>query len=266
MILSVNGIQFSYPSRPVLQGVSFQMERGQILAVLGVNGAGKSTILKCLNKILRPGAGSVVLNGKDLLQMKRAEVAKHLGYVPQKYGEESLTVFDTVLLGRKPYIKWAAAESDFQVVEKVLKRMHLEEFAMRPVNELSGGEMQKVVIARALAQEPEILLLDEPISNLDLKNQLEVMGLIIHTVKGQGLSAVLSIHDLTLALRFADFFLFLKNGRVHTFGDRSAVTPEVIYEMYGVQVILQEVQGFPVMITLDGVKQSRERSKEGTCL
>ena len=137
---------------------------------------------------------------------------------PQKNGESSLTVFDSVLLGRKPYIRWAAAESDFQVVERILRLMHLEEFAMRPVNELSGGEAQKVVIARALAQEPEILLLDEPISNLDLKNQLEVMDLIVRTVKDRGLSAILSIHDLNLALRFADFFLFLKNGRVHTFG------------------------------------------------
>lgn len=259
MILSVAEVQFSYPSRPVLRGVNFQLERSQILGVLGVNGAGKSTLLKCLNKILRPRKGCVLLDGKDLLQMKGEEVAKRLGYVPQKYAEESLTVFDTVLLGRKPYIRWAAAESDFQVVEKVLKLMHLEEFALRPVNELSGGETQKVVIARALAQEPEVLLLDEPISNLDLKNQLEVMGLITRTVKGQGLSAILSIHDLNIALRFADRFLFLKHGRVHTFADRSAVTPEVIYEVYGVRVILREVQGYPVMIALDGLKDSREK-------
>jgi iron complex transport system ATP-binding protein len=252
MILSVNGIQFSYPSRPVLRGVSFQIERRQILAVLGVNGAGKSTLLKCLNRILRPEEGSVVLNGQDLLQMKRRDVAKRLGYVPQKNGVDSLTVFDSVLLGRKPYIGWAAAENDFQVVEKILRLMHLEELALRPVGELSGGEAQKVVIARALAQEPEILLLDEPISNLDLKNQLEVMDLIVRTVKDRGLSAILSIHDLNLALRFADLFLFLKNGRVHTFADRTAVTPAVIYEVYGVRVIFQEVQGFPVMIALNG--------------
>jgi iron complex transport system ATP-binding protein len=262
MILSVNGIQFSYPSRSVLQGVSFQIDRGQILAVLGVNGAGKSTLIKCLNKILRPEGGRVVLNGKDLLQMKRGDVAKRLGYVPQKNGPESLTVFDSVLLGRKPYIRWAAAESDFQVVERILRLMHLEEFTMRPVNELSGGEAQKVVIARALAQEPEILLLDEPISNLDLKNQLEVMDLIVRTVKDRRLSAILSIHDLTLALRFADFFLFLKNGRVHTFGDRSAVTPEVIHGVYGVEVILQDVQGYPVMIAVNGRKEITERFEE----
>jgi iron complex transport system ATP-binding protein len=262
VILSVAGVQFSYPSRLVLQGVSFQLERGQILGVLGVNGAGKSTLLKCINKILRPAQGSVFLAGNDILQMKGTEVAKRLGYVPQKYGEELLTVFDTVLLGRKPHIKWAARERDYKVVEKILQLMHLEEFALRPVNELSGGETQKVMIARALAQEPDVMLLDEPLSNLDLKNQLDVMSLITRTVKGQGLSAILSIHDLNVALRFADFFLLLKNGRVHTFGDKSTITPEVIYEVYGVHVILKEVQGYTIMIIVDGFKESGERGAE----
>ncbi len=259
MILAVNGIQFSYPGRPVLQGVSFRIDRGQILAVLGVNGAGKSTLIKCLNRILHPSEGRVAMDGKDLLRMKSGEVAKLLGYVPQKNGADFLTVFDSVLLGRKPYIRWSAAERDYQVVERTLRLMHLEEFAMRPVNELSGGETQKVVIARALAQEPEILLLDEPFSNLDLKNQLEVMDLIVRTVKDRGLSAILSLHDLNLALRFADVFLFLKNGRTHTFADRTSITPTVIYEVYGVRVILEEVQGFPVMVALNGSKDVEGR-------
>lgn len=252
MMFSVNGVRFSYPGRPVLRGVTFGIEAGRIVAVLGVNGAGKSTLLKCLNRILRPEQGSVILNGKDLLRMKRREIARRLGYVPQKSGGESLTVFDSVLLGRKPFIGWAARESDFQAVERVLRLMDLEDFALRPVRELSGGEAQKVVIARALAQEPEVLLLDEPVSNLDLKNQLEVMDLVARTVTERGLSAILAIHDLNLALRFADFFLFLKDGRVHTFADRAAVTPAVIDEVYGVRVILREIDGFPVMIALNG--------------
>ncbi len=262
MILSVAEIQFSYPSRPVLRDVSFQLQRGQILGVLGVNGAGKSTLLKCLNRILRPKKGTVLLDGKNILRMGGTEIAKCMGYVPQKYGEERLTVYDTVLLGRKPYIQWAAAEGDFQVVENVIKLMHLENLALRPVNELSGGEAQKVIIARALAQEPQVLLLDEPVSNLDLKNQLEVMTLITGAVKSRGLSAILAIHDLNLALRFADFFLLLKNGRVHTWADRTAITPEVICEVYGVEVILQEVQGYPVMIAVNGRSESAERFGE----
>jgi iron complex transport system ATP-binding protein len=252
MMLTVADVQFQYPGRPVLHGVRFHLRGGQILGVLGVNGAGKSTLLKCINKILRPQRGSVLLDHLDIFRMRQTEVAKQMGYVPQKYGEETLTVFDTVLLGRKPYIQWAAAEGDFRVVEKVLRLMHLEEMAMRPVAELSGGEVQKVVIARALAQEPKVLLLDEPVSNLDLRNQLEVMTLITRTVRTQGLAAILSIHDLNLALRFADFFLLLKDGRVHAFASKTDITPRVISEVYGVEVILQEIQGYPVMVAING--------------
>ena len=260
MILSVLGVHFQYPSRSVLKGVSFELPEGQILGVLGVNGAGKSTLLKCLNKILRPEKGSVLLDGEDLLKMSGNEVARTLGYVPQKYGEERLTVYDTVLMGRKPYIRWAAAENDFQAVERVLQIMHLEDYAMRPIHELSGGEMQKVIIARALAQEPKFLLLDEPISSLDLKNQLEVMELICRVVEDQGLSAILAIHDINLALRFADHLLFLKEGKVYAFVDPPAVTPGVIKEVYGVDVIRQEVQGYPVVIAVNGWKRGAVES------
>ncbi|MBM4332000.1 MAG: ABC transporter ATP-binding protein [Deltaproteobacteria bacterium] len=262
MILSVAGVHFQYPSRPVLRGVSFELPEGQILGVLGVNGAGKSTLLKCLNKILRPEMGSVLLDGEDLLKMGGNEVARAMGYVPQKYGDERLTVYDTVLLGRKPYIRWAAAESDYQIVERVLQVMRLEDYAMRPIHELSGGEMQKVIIVRALAQEPKVLLLDEPISSLDLKNQLEVMDLICRVVEDQGLSAILAIHDINLALRFADRLLFLKEGRVYALADRRAVTPRVIREVYGVEVILQEVQGYPVVIAVNGWKGREEENSD----
>ena len=251
MILSVAGLKFSYNSHDVLAGVSFDLEKGQILGVLGVNGAGKSTLLKCMNRILRPKRETVFLKGEDICQMNGEEIARGMGYVPQKYGDEPLTVFDTVLLGRKPHIRWATTRRDLEIVEDILCLMHLENFALRPVNQLSGGEAQKVMIARALAQEPEILLLDEPLSNLDLRNQVEVMRLLVRAVRQRGLAAILSIHDLNQALRFADFFLLLKDGKVHTLATREAITAEIIEEVYGVKVILQEVQGYPVMIALD---------------
>jgi len=250
MRLSVAGLQFSYNSHPVLQDFSFQVEPGQILAVLGVNGAGKSTLLKCINKILRPKRGSVLLDERDVLKMKGRDVARHVGYVPQTYGEEELTVFDTVLLGRKPYIQWAATQRDMDIVERILVQMELVPFAMRPVNKFSGGETQKVIIARALAQEPDLLLLDEPTSNLDLKNQVEVMNLVVRAVRAQGISAVVSVHDLNLAFRFADRFLMLRDGQVYTAGGREILTPEVIYEVYGVPVILSDVRGYPVVVAV----------------
>lgn len=248
MIVNVAGVKFQYNSHAVLEGVSFNLESGRILAVLGVNGAGKSTLLKCMNKVLRPAAGTVLVDERDIETMRGTEVAKLVGYVPQRHGEEQLTVFDTVLLGRRPYIKWAATANDYRVVERVLTAMKLESFALRRVSELSGGEAQKVVIARALAQEPRLLLLDEPTSNLDLKNQMEVMSIVANAVTEHGISAVIAVHDLNLALRFADAFLVLKDGRVHTLADRSGLTADVIRDVYGVRAVVSEVEGYPVVV------------------
>jgi len=259
VMLSVQEIQFGYPARMVLKEVSFELGRGEILAVLGVNGAGKTTLLKCLNRILKPQRGTVFLNGQALSGMKGKEIALRVGYVPQRYGEERLKVFEAVLLGRRPHLRWAPTHHDLQVVENTLKLLRLDHLAERSVGELSGGEAQKVILARALAQEPKVLLLDEPVSNLDIKNQMEVMGLIRWVVREGDLSAVVSIHDLNLALRFADSFLFLKNGCVHTLARLGQITPEVVYEVYGVQVMMREMQGIPVLIPLDGDHFPKDR-------
>lgn len=248
MILSAAGIEFSYNSHPVLKDVCFELGRGKILGVLGVNGSGKSTLLKCMNRVLRPQKGVVLLSGDNVLELNRNEVAQRVGYVPQKYNEERLSVYDAVLLGRKPYIQWGPTQKDFDIVESILQAMQLEELALRPVNGLSGGETQKVIIARALAQEPDLLLLDEPTSNLDLKNQLEVMGLVTDAVRQRRISAIMSVHDLNLALRFADFFLMLKDGSVYAFSERKSITPEMIREVFGVHIIMSEFHGFPFII------------------
>lgn len=252
MMLSIAGVRFNYNSHPVLKDIQLELEQGQILALLGVNGAGKSTLLKCINRILRVEGGSIRLYSEDVLHMKGEEIARHMGYVPQRYGEEELAVFDAILLGRKPYIQWKVEERDLQIVEILLKQMALEEMAMRPVSTLSGGEMQKVILARALAQEPDLLLLDEPTSNLDLKNQLEVMGLVHTAVRDRGLSAVICMHDINLALRYANQFIMLKDGKVHTQGGREVVTPDAVEEVYGVPVVMGEVQGYPIAVALNG--------------
>jgi len=139
---------------------------------------------------------------------------------------------------------------DYEVAERIIQQLGLAHLAMRPVSDLSGGELQKVVIARALAQAPEILLLDEPTSNLDLKNQLEVMGLIRRIVRGQGLSALVAIHDLNMALRFADSFLFLKDQRIHAISSGEDLTSEMIRQVYGVEVALGDVGGHTVVVPL----------------
>ncbi|MBU2621157.1 MAG: ABC transporter ATP-binding protein [Proteobacteria bacterium] len=250
MMLSVAGIEFSYNSHQVVKDIGFQLDKGEVLGVLGVNGAGKSTLLKCLNKVLNPQKGSVFLNHEEILNMKGTEIAKRMAYMPQKYYEESLTVFDAVLLGRKPHISWSATDKDFQIVEEILTSMNLESFALRPVNSLSGGEMQKVLIARALAQEPKVLLLDEPTSNLDVRNQFEVMAMIRRIVKERELSAVVSIHDLNLAFHFADIFLMMKHHRVYRFIQKKDATPEMIREVYNIDVSIAEIEGHQVVVPL----------------
>mgnify|MGYP001828427108 CR=1 FL=1 len=248
MILSVDDIRFSYNSHPVLDKVSFSVEKGRMLAIMGVNGAGKSTLLKCLNRIIRPRSGSVLLGEEDLFRMPRDAVARRMGYVPQQHAQARLTVYEAVLLGRRPHMGLTMGQADYAVVEDTLARMGLSRLALRPVCDLSGGEVQKVMIARALAQSPTILLLDEPTSNLDLKNQMDVMDLIRSVVVEHGLMAVVAIHDLNLAVRFADQFLFLKDHRVHALADRDDLDAGVIEAVYGLKVQVAEVSGHRVVV------------------
>jgi iron complex transport system ATP-binding protein len=208
--------------------------------VLGGNGAGKSTLLKCLNGILKPPRGSVRVDGEELLQMSRASAARRLGYVPQRYSETQQTVFELVLMGRRPHIRWALSAADYERVEEVIEQMGIAHLAARSASDLSGGELQKAVIARALAQSPEVLLLDEPTSCLDLKGQVEVMSLIRRIVETENLSAIIAIHDLNLAVHYADQFVFLKDGRIHAAVSKKDLTAEIIGEVYGMNVVLKE--------------------------
>ncbi len=255
MILSVDGVHFRYNACPVLTDIRFELPRGKILALLGVNGAGKSTLLRCLAGILRVKQGSVIIDGKDALAMNGNELARHFAYVPQYHSDAPLKVFDMVLLGRKPHMTWGPSQDDLRRVEQILDVMGLRALAMRRSNRLSGGEMQKVIMARALVQEPQVLLLDEPTSNLDLRNQLQVMDLMKQAVGMQGLSAVVSVHDINLAFRYADNFLMLKDKTVHTLASKQDITPEMIKDVYGVDVILERVRDYKIVIPVEAATQ-----------
>ncbi|HOB10191.1 MULTISPECIES: ABC transporter ATP-binding protein [Acetomicrobium] len=231
-----------------MQGVSLEVTSGSILAVIGMNGSGKSTLLKCLNGLLKPRSGIVMLDGKNLNKMKREEIAKHVGYVPQRYHEGDLTVFDAVLLGRKPHIYWSPSDYDFDVVNYALQAMEIERYALRPVRELSGGEIQRVMLARAIAQEPKVLLLDEPTSSLDLYHQIEVMNLLYMMAKDMGMAIIFSMHDINLALQFADRFLLLKEGKVYAYGGLEIITPQNIEDVFKVEVSLTQI-GDHILVT-----------------
>ena len=199
MTLNVHGIEFKYTSLPTLKDVSFGLNGGEFMAILGNNGAGKSTLLKCINRILKPRKGVVYLGEDRVSALTRMQVAQRIGYVAQRNEAGRFTVFDAVLLGRKPYIKWDVGQEDIEIVDDVLKRMGLNHLVLRYLDELSGGELQKVVIARALVQEPDVMLLDEPTNNLDLKNQIEVLKIVKETVANRGIAAVVVMHDINLA-------------------------------------------------------------------
>ena len=250
MILNVQGLRFHYPGRPVLEEASFSVERGEVLAILGTNGTGKTTLLKCINCILSPAAGSVLIGDEPVTSLSRRDLAQKISYVEQQRTGSRATVFNTVLLGRKPYIRWDISQNDMEIASQALATLGLSEYALRYLDELSGGELQKVFIARALAQEPEILLMDEPTSSLDLKNQLEVLTLIRQVSCQRGIAVVVAMHDLNLALRFADRFILLKDKKIFAAGGLEVMTPETIESVYAVPVMIAAHNGSRVVIPL----------------
>jgi iron complex transport system ATP-binding protein len=248
MILEVNGVEFQYKSKEVLKDIKFHLERNEILSILGPNGVGKTTLLKCMNAILKPKSGVILIEDEDILKLEQIEIARRLGYVPQRCEPARLTVFDAVLLGRMPHIKWNVSTEDIMLVESTIKKLNLEHVALRYIDELSGGELQKVGIARAIAQNPKLLLLDEPTSSLDLKNQLDILDTVRDVVRNENVSAIMTMHDLNLAFRYSDKFIFLKNGTIYAAGSMGDITPQVIEEVYGVPVTIQNYMDVSVVI------------------
>jgi iron complex transport system ATP-binding protein len=242
-MIEVKNISFSYGKNEILKDISFDIHKKDCIAVLGNNGAGKSTLITCLNRIKTPDSGSVCISGNDIFQMSRNKIAQNISYVAQKTELGHSTVYDAVLLGRKPYIKWGISDEDLKVCDRMLELVGMSSFKLKYINELSGGEVQKVMLARALVQEPNLLLLDEPTSNLDPKNQHEMMKLIREMAKDQNISILVVIHDINLALRYCDKFLFMKDGLVYSFGDYATVTEEVLEEVYDIKTKFVDVGG-----------------------
>lgn len=251
-VLAARDLSYAYPStdRLVFAGIDLDVRAGAVLAILGNNGAGKSTLLNLLAGIARPTSGTVDVEGRPLSSLSRREVAQHIAYVAQQQRVPHLSVYDQVLLGRRPHVTWALSDYDRTVVAETIDRLGLEPFSARFLDELSGGERQKVYIARALAQEPEVLLLDEPTSALDPKNQLEVLETVRSITRQGSLASVLVIHDINLALRFCDRFLLVRDGVVVAQGGREAVTNDTLSATYDMPFLVEQVAGVPVAIPL----------------
>lgn len=241
MRLNVQNLSFGYGRFPVLKGVSFNIVPGEIVCLVGPNGSGKSTLIRCIDSILQPQSGKILVNGEDSRRIPRQELARQMAYVPQGIQQAfPITVFDTVMMGRRPHSSWRSSESDVNKVIEVIQLLGLDDIAMKNCNELSGGQQQRVMIAMALAQEPDILLLDEATSALGICYQLEVMETLTGLVKERDISAVMAIHDLNIASRYADRVIMLKNGEIIMEGPpEESFTEENIIKVYGVNALVK---------------------------
>lgn len=240
-MLKIESVYSGYGEKDVLKGIKIDFNRGRFYAILGPNGSGKSTLLRTIVRILKPKKGVISIDDKDIRRLSAKEIAKKIAYLPQRSNSvPHSTVFDSILLGRKPHVFFEPSKKDIEIVEKLINQFGLTHFAFKKIDELSGGEVQKVLIARALAQEPEVLLLDEPVNHLDPKNQIEILGILKKLTTELNLITIIVLHDLNLAIQFADQFIFMKNGEIYCAGDLAIIEPSVIKSVYEIDVEIVE--------------------------
>ena len=249
-MLAIENLRFRYSRRGplVLNGVDLELKDGEIGILLGKNGSGKTTLFKTILGIQRPESGSIRFDGEDLLKMNRRERARRIAYVPQAIHFGALSVYDTVLMGRVSYFGYKAGREDEDAVEAILRDMKLEDYAARNVEELSGGERQKIAIARALAQEPRLLVFDEPTGNLDIANEQLILAEARRVAREKNIGILTSLHDLNQALELGDRFFFMKNGQIRHAGGAEIVTEDVIFETFDAEVRIVEIEGKKIII------------------
>lgn len=247
-MIEISKLAFAYGKNEILRDISFCVDQGECVGILGNNGAGKSTLITCINRIRHPKSGQVLIDGQNIQKLRRNAMARKVAYVAQKNEMTNATVFDCVLLGRTPYIKWAIGREDLELCENMIEQLGISNLKLRNVDQLSGGEMQKVMLARALVQQPELLLLDEPTSNLDPKNQYEMMALVRKIAREKHIAVLIVIHDLNLALRYCDKFYFIKDHVGYSYGGIETVTAQTIQAVYGIQADVTTFDGKPIVV------------------
>jgi iron complex transport system ATP-binding protein len=250
-MIEVKSISFHYHEDWVLQDVSFQVERGEFIGVIGPNGSGKTTLLKILYRLLAPQKGEILFELVPMKRMDRADIAKRIAVVAQ---ETQLlfpfSVLETVLMGRSPHLGHLMFESekDLEIAKKAMEWTKTLPFSERAIEELSGGERKRVFIARALAQEPEVILLDEPTANLDIQHQIDFVDLILTLNREKGLTVVMASHDINIASEFCDRVILLRGGRIYKMGTpEEVITKENIESVYGCEVWIDQnpISGMP---------------------
>jgi len=259
--LEVQNITLAYDRNIVIRDLTFQVTPGEMVGLIGPNGSGKSTIIKAMSRVIHPYSGKILLNGKNIAQIPREELARLLGVVPQMpLLPSAFTAFEIVLMGRNPHLRLFQyeGEKDLNITWQAMGQTATQPLAERRIGELSGGEIQRIVIARVLAQEPKSILLDEPTANLDISHQIEILDLIKNLCLENNLPVVIALHDLNLASQYCDRLILLNNGQVHSQGTPSEViNPQNIKEVYGAEgcVYAHPVNGLPTVLLKAGSRR-----------
>ncbi len=257
--VAVRGLSWRYGNRQVLSDITLSFEKGKLYSIIGPNGSGKTTLLRNIAKSLEPAAGSVFLNGTDIMDLSTRDVARKLSVVPQNtYIDFDFTVLDIVLMGRNPYISRLGSESreDMAAAEHAMRLTNTWDFRGKSINEVSGGERQRALVARALAQDTAVMLLDEPVSQLDLHHQIELMDMVLSLSQDRKRTILSVMHDLNLAARYSDFLILLNGGRVVVQGTPwQVLTRENIETVYHLDscIVNNPVTGKPFLIYAKGI-------------
>ena len=249
-MFKIENLSFKYRKNGpfVLQDVSLELNTGEIGILLGPNGSGKTTLFRNILGLLKPDTGSILLDTSDITNMSHRERARKIAYVPQQISFGALTVYDTILTGRLPYFGFRAGKKDHEAVEEIIAQMKLESIAYRNSLELSGGEIQKTAIARALVQQPDMLVFDEPTGNLDLANEALIISEAQAAARSRNICILCSLHDINLAMHFGDRLFFLKDGKIKYSGNAGIVTHQIIREIYGIDVTIIRAAGRNILV------------------
>ena len=266
----IKNVECYYNSIKALDSITFEVDEGDFVGIVGPNGSGKTTLLRCLSGILKPKVGYVLIDGEDVSILSRREMAKRVGVVPQEsYIGFNFKVLDVVLMGRHPHIRRFESKRDLEIAFRAMEAVKVQHLADRFITNVSGGERRRIIIARALAQEPEILLLDEPTVHLDINHQIEIMELLRKLCDKQGLTVIAVLHDFNLAARYCDSLVMMNRGRIVAIGPcEKVLTSQNIEEAFGVKMIVNRhpATGFLYRFPYLGVTETKiSRQKSLKC-
>lgn len=266
-MLCIKGLDCGYYDRQILWDINLEVSAKEMVGIIGPNGSGKTTLLRAVSRLLKPKGGSIHLDGKDIWQMKYRELAKKIAVVSQGSPEETLTVEEFVLLGRIPYfegLQFLETSRDFEVAQRCMVLTDVLKFKDRSIGQISGGERQLALIARALTQEPTLLLLDEPTTYLDIAHQVGILDLIKRLNRKMGLTVLMVLHDLNLASEYCDKIALLSEGRVHTQGmPQEVLNYKVIEQVYKTVVVVEKnpVSSKPYVLLVSEEEKERRKKK-----